>query len=60
MENPIELTLTEWVRSEAAPSGFSIGDEAVLKAILEDGGTGRFKSRILPAMKFLPISKLER
>ncbi|EBX4849993.1 recombination-associated protein RdgC, partial [Salmonella enterica subsp. enterica serovar Enteritidis] len=47
MENPIELTLTEWVRSEAAPSGFSIGDEAVLKAILEDGGTGRFKKQDL-------------
>lgn len=53
MENPIELTLTEWVRSEAAPSGFSIGDEAVLKAILEDGGTGRFKKQDLACDEIL-------
>ncbi|EBD5794962.1 recombination-associated protein RdgC [Salmonella enterica] len=53
MENPIELTLTEWVRSEAAPSGFSIGDEAVLKAILEDGGTGQFKKQDLACDEIL-------
>jgi recombination associated protein RdgC len=28
MENPIELTLTEWVRSGAAPQGFQLLDEA--------------------------------
>lgn len=53
MENPIELTLTEWVRSGTAPAGFSIGDEAVLKAILEDGGTGRFKKQDLACDEIL-------
>jgi len=47
METPIEPTLTEWVRNASAPSGFALGDEAELKAILEDGGIGRFKKQEL-------------
>ena len=47
METPIELTITEWVRSGNAPAGFALGDEAELKAILEDGGIGRFKKHAL-------------
>ena len=47
METPIEITLTEWVRNASAPSGFALGDEAELKAILEDGGIGRFKKQEL-------------
>lgn len=47
METPIELTITEWVRSGNAPAGFALGDEAELKAILEDGGIGRFKKQAL-------------
>lgn len=39
MESPIELTLTEWVRSGQPPAGFVLQDEAQLKAILEEGGT---------------------
>lgn len=38
MESPVELTITEWVRSGNAPAGFAIGDAAELKAILTDGG----------------------
>ncbi|HBU6158999.1 TPA: recombination-associated protein RdgC, partial [Escherichia coli] len=47
METPIELTMTDWVRSGSAPAGFGLGDEAELKAILEDGGIGRFKKQTL-------------
>ncbi|ENG2843107.1 recombination-associated protein RdgC [Escherichia coli] len=47
METPIELTMIEWVRSGSAPAGFGLGDEAELKAILEDGGIGRFKKQTL-------------
>lgn len=38
MESPIELTLTAWLKSEGAPAGFTIGERAQLKAILENGG----------------------
>lgn len=41
MESPIELAMTEWVRSGDMPSGFAMRDEAELKAILEGGGVAR-------------------
>lgn len=47
IENPVELTMTEWVRSGNAPAGFAIGDAAELKGILADGGIARVKKQDL-------------
>lgn len=47
MENPIELTMTDWLKSNQMPAGFTIGSDAVLKAILEDGGALRVSKQDL-------------
>lgn len=47
LESPVELTITEWVKSGDLPAGFSLGDSATLKAVLEDGGILKSKKQDL-------------
>lgn len=46
---PVETTLTQWVKDGNPPSGFSIGSQAVMKSILDDGGTVRLKNEEMSA-----------
>lgn len=41
MENPIELTLTNWLRNGNLPAGFTLQDAAELKGLLDGSGTVR-------------------
>lgn len=41
VKSPLELAMTEWVKSGHAPKGFSIGGNAELRSLLEQGGKVR-------------------
>lgn len=47
MQTPIELTITEWLKTNSLPAGYAAGSEAVLKAILENGGALRVSKQDL-------------
>ncbi|EIU7558498.1 recombination-associated protein RdgC [Providencia rettgeri] len=47
MNDPIELTLTEWVRSGQLPKGFVFGEQSEMKAILEEGGIAKYTKQDL-------------
>ncbi|WMC11713.1 recombination-associated protein RdgC [Oceanimonas pelagia] len=47
MTTPPELTLTDWLKAQQAPAGFSLEDEAELRSALEHGGIIRAKQQNL-------------
>lgn len=47
MRTPIELTITEWLKNNTLPAGYAAGSDAVLKAILENGGALRVSKQDL-------------
>lgn len=47
LTTPIEMTLTDWLKSEEAPEGFYLEDEVELRSALEHGGIIRAKQQDL-------------
>ncbi|HBT4785516.1 TPA: recombination-associated protein RdgC [Klebsiella variicola subsp. variicola] len=49
---PLELTATEWLKN-GFPQGFTAGEDAVLQALMEDGGAVRCKKQDLQSDEVL-------
>ncbi|MGO2305993.1 MAG: recombination-associated protein RdgC [Providencia sp.] len=52
-KDPIELTLTEWVKKGELPKGFVLGEQSEMKAILEEGGVAKFTHQDLVSDEIL-------
>lgn len=50
---PVETTLTQWVKDGSTPSGFSIGNSAVMRSIVEKGAQVTLKHEELSAQSVL-------
>lgn len=53
IKNPVELTLTEWVKSGKLPSALTIGEQSEMKAILKEGGIAKFTHQDLVSDEIL-------
>lgn len=47
LQNPPEITMTEWLNEGSVPAGFALEDEAELRSALEHGGIIRCKEQDL-------------
>ena len=52
-EEPIDVTLTEWVKSNSTPEGIDLLNEAELRSLMDDGGIIRCKNQPLQAEEVL-------
>ncbi|MEZ9525701.1 recombination-associated protein RdgC [Enterovibrio norvegicus] len=55
----VELVMTEWLKS-GAPQGFTLGESAELKAILDNGPVARFKNQDLTSDEVLKHLEAEK
>ncbi|MFQ2234839.1 recombination-associated protein RdgC [Aeromonas dhakensis] len=47
LNNPVEITLTEWLREGNVPPNFAVASEATFKSAMEDGGDANYKKQDL-------------
>lgn len=47
IQSPLEITLTDWVKTGNLPKNFKVGEKAELKALLDDGSIARFSGQDL-------------